>query len=250
MAERMLSPFSKGASHADCRVECPRLQVMAHCKLMAKSGPEAYRGPARRSQRALDRPNACAVPVAGTLRQCALEKKCFKRAVHLLRRRAVYSQAQVVPYYASAGALRQCALRVERSVSKGPYRFSEGEPSRQRRSPAPRSITAARGCRRFQSKTSHPECVNILRAPPKCLKQASERPKVCYTLFNGGTRVSQALLEAATSNSTRKWLPSTTPRREQALHVLQLRALGLREVRAHHEEGHAVQARKPRATPW
>ena len=144
MAERMLSPFSKGASHADCRVECPRLQVMAHCKLMAKSGPEAYRGPARRSQRALDRPNACAVPVAGTLRQCALEKKCFKRAVHLLRRRAVYSQAQVVPYYASAGALRQCALRVERSVSKGPYRFSEGEPSRQRRSPAPRSITAAR----------------------------------------------------------------------------------------------------------
>ena len=69
-----------------------------------------------------------------------------------------------------------------------------------------------RGCRRFQSKTSHPECVNILRAPPKCLKQASERPKVCYTLFNGGTKVSQALLEAATSTSTPKWLPSTTPK--------------------------------------
>ena len=200
MAERMLSPFSKGASHADCRVECPRLQVMAHCKLMAKSGPEAYRGPARRSQRALDRPNACAVPVAGTLRQCALEKKCFKRAVHLLRRRAVYSQAQVVPYYASAGALRQCALRVERSVSKGPYRFSEGEPSRQRRSPAPRSITAARGCRRFQSKTSRQKCVRRHQGTQKCPKHSPKRPKVCL-----------ALLEAATSYYTPTGLTSTTP---------------------------------------
>ena len=59
-----------------------------------------------------------------------------------------------------------------------------------RRSMRSLSECSRRGCRRFKSKTSRPECVNILRAPQKCLKQASERPKVCYTLLKGPQSVS------------------------------------------------------------
>ena len=60
-------------------------------------------------------------------------------------------------------------------------------PLRLRASPL---LYTRRGCRRFKSKTSRPECVNILRAPQSCLKRVSERPKVCYTLLKGPQSVS------------------------------------------------------------